>query len=225
MLTRKAAARAALLFLLTASLAPALGQGSRAQKPYQQWTISDVLHVLHNPPWAQTAGGVGDSYMLTARLFSARPIRQALVRQRQLMMNYDKLGEADRARFDADMRAFLDCADCSKFYVVTLSGRTPGGLTRTLGRLPLDELRRRVHLTNERGESRPLSHVRASEGLEPVVMFAFERFDEKGAPLFTAGNKHLHFKLDDKLFEKELISLRKFTFEVRRLSENGEVIF
>jgi len=223
---RKVAGRLALLAMLAACLAPpAAGQGPRPRKPYREWTMSEVLHVLNNPPWSQTALGAGSSYRLTARLFSARPVREALVRRRQLVANYDKFGEADRARFDADTGAFLECADCARYYVVTLSGETPGGLLRTLGGRSAEELRRHVSLTNERGEGRTLAHVKTSGGVEPVVMFAFERLDERAAPLVTAANKKLHLALDSKLFEDQLIQPGKFTFEVARITEDGEVVF
>lgn len=228
---RKVVVSLALLSLVAAAFVPAAeGQRPWRKKPYQRWSMGEVLQVLSNPPLAQTelvaeGEGVGGLPSVQVRLFSARPVREALVRLRQLRRGYDKLAEQDRARFDADTKDFLDCPDCSKYYVVTVSEFTPDGLVKALGETGLEDLRRHVTLTNERGEGRPLAHAKHSKGDEYVFVFAFERLDERGAPLLTPGHKKLHLRIDQKLFERRGLSLKRVTFEVPRLVENGEIMF
>ena len=118
-----------LLFLPTAVAA----QTSWQQTPYVQWTIADVENVLSESPWALTrsrerigsppfpAGMTFDSGSVTVRLRSAMPIRQALVRLRQIKSKYDKMSASEKAGFDTKTKPLLECPGCGANYVVTLS--------------------------------------------------------------------------------------------------------
>jgi hypothetical protein len=158
-------------------------------------------------------------FNFTLRLRSGLPVRQALVRLRQLEAGYDRMRESERAAFDAKTRGLLDCPACSEYYVVTLSARSrqsPGAdpVFSTLKGARLEDLRRYVYLANDRGERRPLVNLVPPKVPGDEAVFYFARLDEAGAPLFTAANKRLIFNLGDgevntvtNLFEVDLTRL------------------
>src|SRR2546423_1892922 len=80
------------------------GQKVWDKKSYKEWTMSEVEQILNDSPWAQTQiedvhityEMPANSYVAIIRLRSAVPIRQALLRQKQLQMNYDRFTTADK---------------------------------------------------------------------------------------------------------------------------------
>jgi hypothetical protein len=231
---------------------PGYSQRAWDTKPYHQWTIADVVSLLSDSPWAQTAHETehfsynvpGVSYAATIRLRSALPIRQALVRQKQLAVNYDRLNSADRARFDGETKTFLQCSDCARYYIVTLVSFTPSGKPRINipggGQLPgshgvdisgplkgrsLAEVKPYIHLTNDKGERRALVGFVPPDGKGKDAMFVFPRLDDQGKLLITPANRKFHFEIDEQLFKDMAGPLRKFTFEVSKLIRQGEVVF
>lgn len=69
------------------------GQGPWGKKPYQEWSESDASKMLFESPWAQSKSDRSSPYFVNIRLHSAPAIRQALVRYRQIRINYKKLGK------------------------------------------------------------------------------------------------------------------------------------
>ena len=232
-------------------VSPAQGQEKWEKKPYQEWTLSEVVRILDDSPWAQTASGTfhmnygspGVSYSVTVRLRSALPIRQALIRGRQLAVNYDKFSDADKKRFDAETKDFLECSDCAKYYLVTISSymtgsspprSVPGGtlpgsygvdISEPLRSLTLNDLKPHVHLSNDKGERRALAGFIPPKGVGKQAMFIFPRFDSQGDPLITPAHKKLYFEIDRRILSNMVEPLRKFSFDVRRLVQNGQIVF
>src|SRR5262245_18412956 len=60
-------------------------------------------------------------FIFTLRLRSALPIRQALVRLRNLETDTEKMNPQQLAAFDKQNRGLLECPGCVDNYVVTLS--------------------------------------------------------------------------------------------------------
>jgi hypothetical protein len=115
----------------------AAGEDFWLNKPYQKWSKAETEKMLHDSPWAQhvtlsavamagfstSAKGVtsvGNPTALaqaehsehphltyTAQLRSAMPIRQAVVRQRQLQEGYDSMAAEQKAALDAKTNAYL----------------------------------------------------------------------------------------------------------------------
>jgi hypothetical protein len=164
---------------------PGYGQRFWENKSYKQWTDSEVMKILTNSPWAQTRFESGQyelpgySYEAMIRLRSALPVRQAVVRQRMLFVNYDKLSAADQARFDAEVKEFLECRECGSYYIVTL--KSPSGTVESeptkfdilwsLRNLSLDELKPYVYLANEKGDKRELIRFTPPKRVGADAMF------------------------------------------------------
>jgi hypothetical protein len=210
------------------SVAPAYGRQVWEKKAYAEWSMSEVTRVLDDSPWAQTQIEHGqETFTVTIRLRSALPIRQALIRERQLQLNYEKLAPAQRTRFDADAKTFLECAECANYYIVTLhSAFNQVSPLRVINNLSLEKLKPHVWLANDRGERRNLVGFRPPKGEGRETVLIFQRFDDRGRPLITVENRQLYFKIEEKVFEgKTLIPVKKFTFEVPKLIRDGEVQF
>ena len=210
------------------TLPSTFGQKVWEKKPYSEWSMAEVVRVLDDSPWAQTQIERGEAdFSVTVRLRSALPIRQALIRQRQLHLNYEKFPPAEKARFDADAKLFLDCADCAQYYIVTLDSpfNHPSPL-RALKELSSEELKPNVSLVNDKGERRELVGFIPPKGEGEEALFLFRRFDDQGRPLLTSDSKRFSFKIEPRVFEgKTPVPVKKFTFDVPKLLRAGEVEF
>lgn len=130
---------------------------------------------------------------VTARLHSGLPVRQALIRLRQLSANYDKMSDSERADFDKSSEGFLNCTICKKFYVVTLTRFVDSsGQTIEEGvfqRMTLEQLKGNVWLVNDKGERRELVQFNPPKGVTDMAVLYFAREDEKGKVFLTPESK------------------------------------
>ncbi|MDX6306706.1 MAG: hypothetical protein QOI77_3675 [Blastocatellia bacterium] len=165
-------------------------------------------------------------FIFTLRLRSALPVRQALVRLKQLESDSRKLSKKDLETFDTQIKGLLDCPACAGNYVITLSSKSrnrPGAdaVYATFKGGRLSDLQRFVFLANERGERRDLVHFVAPKTPGDDAIFFFPRMDAKGAPLLTPESKQLLINLSD----KQVNSVSNFRIDVSRLVMNGKVEF
>jgi len=234
----------------------ALAQVELLKKPFLQWTKSEATKILNDSNWAITqearidfgtqvrhiagaptteaghlaaemnGANVPIDYRVTLRLRSARPVRQALVRLKQLEAKYDSMNEKDRAAFDAKMKGLLDCPACAQNYVVTISCKSPNypgadALYEGLRGATLPALKPYVHLLNDRDEQRPLVYFVAPKAPGEEAVFYFPRFDDEDRQLITVANKKLFFRLSDNNSK----AITNFELDVSKLVVNGEVLF
>src|SRR5258708_22134457 len=127
-------------------------------------------------------------FVFTLRLRSALPVRQALVRLKQLEADSKNLKQRDAEPFDAQIKGLLECPACAGNYVVTLSSKSrnrPGAdaVYGTFKGGRLSDLQRFVFIANDRGERRQLVHFVAPRAPGDDAIFFFPRLDEKGTPL------------------------------------------
>jgi len=211
------------------------------EKPYQQWTKEEIIKIASDSPWAQvqqasstTGERVPLAYVpgVTMRLRSALPIREALVRLKQIEGKYDKLDAAGRADFDTRMKGLLSCPACADNYIVTLgppvSTRAMKNGLGALKNVAFSLLEKRVYLLNERGDRREVVHFIAPKHDEDEATFFFPRLDDKGTPLLTNESKKLIFVFEARnlrtAFGLDSIPER-FEFDVSKLILNGKVEF
>jgi hypothetical protein len=200
-----------IIFLFLASSAAA--QDFWMQRSYKRWTKDEIIKLISDSPWAQvreleastTEGGF--TPQVTIRLRSAVPVRQALVRLKQIEANYDKLDAPKRAEFDEKMKGTLDCPACQENYVVTISPPI-SKITVTSGVYGLKSatlklLQGKVYLLNDRGEKRELVHFVAPKNDADEATFFFARKTSDGKPFLTKENAKFTF-----VFEAENIPIR-----------------
>lgn len=165
-------------------------------------------------------------FIFTMRLRSALPVRQALVRLRQLQTDIEKKSAKELAAFDAQTKGMLECPACSENYVVTLSCKSttsPGAdavFTVFKGGREAD-LQRFVYIANDHGDRRPLVHFVAPKAPGDEAIFFFQRFDDKGMPLLSLDSKELFVNLND----NQANSISNFKFDVAKLVLDGKVEF
>ena len=97
---------------LTVLLAVSVFAESWENKDWTQWSSQDLYHILEASPWAvvgpevttsstKSPGRAYDStYIPTAQMVSSLVVRQALVRQAQLLQHYDKMKPQEKQQFD-----------------------------------------------------------------------------------------------------------------------------
>jgi hypothetical protein len=165
-------------------------------------------------------------FVFTLRLRSAVPLRQALVRLRQLQTDIEKMSPKELAAFDAQTKGLLECPACAANYVVTLSSKSknsPGAdavfAAFKGGRLA--DLQRYVYIANERGDRRALVYFVPPKVPGDEATFFFPRLDEKGSPLLGPENKELLVNLTD----NQANSITNFKLDVSKLIVNGKVEF
>ncbi len=202
------------------------------QRPYHQWSIDDTEKVLTDSPWVQTLQKGGVSSMpfpnmgartmggVTLRLRSGLPVRQAIVRLRQIKANYDRMSPEEKATFDERQRISLECPGCKNNYIVALYP-PPSRLKE----ISLDILKKYIQLRNDRGESRPLVHIEIPKTASDEAILFFSRFNEKGEPLLTPASKKFSISFDPDVFRNDAMGIVRFEFDVSKLILNGEVAF
>jgi hypothetical protein len=165
-------------------------------------------------------------FVFTLRLRSALPIRQALVRLKNLETDIERMNQQQLSAFDKQTKGLLECPACTDNYVVTLSSKStnnPGAdaVYNVFKGGRLADLQRYVFIANERGERRQLIHFVAPRVPGDEATFFFPRLDDKGAPLLTPENKQLLVNLTD----NQPTSVGNFQFDVSNLILNGKVEF
>jgi hypothetical protein len=170
---------------------------------------------------------------VVVRLHSALPVRQALVRIRQLQAGYDKMGEKERGDFDKSTEGFLNCAICQKYYVVTLTrfvdSSGQGIEEGVFQRMSLDQLKGNLWLANDKGERRDLVNFNPPKGVTDMAVFYFARQDEKGSLFLTPESKKFELGFNSAFLSTgnpygSWLPLR-FEFTVSKLVADNNLLF
>ncbi|MGC2237495.1 MAG: hypothetical protein WA584_15130 [Pyrinomonadaceae bacterium] len=166
------------------------------------------------------------------RLHSALPVRQALVRLRQIQAGYDKMKEDDRKKFDESQKVLLNCAICQNYYVVTLtkwkdtSASIDDGLFQEM---KFEDFKGKVWLVNDKGERREVAQFTPPKGTGDPAIFFFKRTDENGNPLLTTETKEFKFLFDNSLLDMNndygYLVPRSFDFSVSKIIIDNKVEF
>jgi len=207
------------------------------QRSYKRWTREEIIRIISDSPWAQVreleadsaSGGTVPS--VTIRLRSAVPIRQALVRLKQIEANYDKMDTAKRAEFDEKMKGTLDCPACQENYVVTISPpitkREVRNGVQSLMRWKFEQFKGYVYLQNDKGEKRPLVYFAPPLASDGEASFFFARLDENGKPLLDGASKTVTFVFEQKnqgAWKQLNVPLRT-SFDVTKMQIDGKPEF
>lgn len=167
------------------------------------------------------------------RLHSALPVRQAIIRGRQLVAGYNKMDDKQKAEFDGSSKGFLNCAICQNFYVVSLT-QFPDSSSQSVEegifqRLTLKDLKGNVWLINDKGEKRELMQFTPPKGQGDSAFFFFARKDDKGNLLLTPDSKDFRFTFNNEFFTASnpyaAMVPRNFEFKVPKMMVSDKVEF
>ncbi len=223
---------------LAAALACAAGASAQKEdwqgKPFREWTEKEARKVISESPWARTVASSGPMVnfgeygtntptpdkVYVARLRSALPVRQAILRLRQIKEKYDSMSDGDKAKFDEKNKPLVECPACAENYVVSL---VPPRSADT--RSPTTEkMKLYVQLMDDRGQRRELVHFVGSKATGEEVIFFFPRLDERGQPLLTPASKRLIFTIDTSSIGMDA-AIQRFEFDVSKMTDGGRVVF
>lgn len=203
-------------------------------KPFNQWTQKEAQKVLTDSPWSKTVASSGPMVnfgnygintptpdrVYVARLRSALPVRQAILRLRQLKEKYDSMSDKDKAKFDEKNKPLVECPACADNYVISL---IPPRAADT--RSPTTEkMKLFVQLMDDRGQRRELVHFVPTKATGEEVIFFFPRLDGRGQPLLTPSSKRLIFTIDTASIGLDA-TIQRFEFDVSKMTDGGTVVF
>jgi len=201
--------------------------------PYQSWSAADVKAVLEKSPWSRVVEqdttiapsmlGVNAPKMevqATVLLRSAMPVRQALLRERQLLVKYDSMNAADRAAFDAKNKALLDCPACAKYYVISVRCNYA-----CYGGSFIEDHKKSFYLMNDKGERREVAGATPLADKQQGAIFFFPRLNDKGEPLLTPASRELTFQSLIRAVVNLDSTSQKYKFDVTKMVRGGEVVF
>jgi hypothetical protein len=199
----------AIFFLAGVLTAP--GADFWEKKPYKDWSQKDCAKLLENSPWARaetlTSVGIMDNQLnktstdgqqpfvkYQIQFNSAKPIREAIVRQAQIAQKYDGLSPEQKQEMDKRAEAFLS-ADFTNFVVVSVTYSTNNRnydleLARHWQSQTADLLKNVVNISNSKGEKIYLTRYSAEQGAGRSFQFIFPRQID-GKPLIGPDDKSI----------------------------------
>ena len=193
---------------LAASTA-AFGADFWEKKDYKEWKAKECSKMLTDSPWAQDftemdsqlqesarTSDDGQQFYVKyqARFDSALPIRQAQVRQMQLLQNYESLGSEQKKQMDQSAEAFLAKQFPDAIIVFVTYGTNSQTANMNLSRYwqsqTTDLLKNKVFLRNSKGDRVDLAQFQTYQG-ELDFHFIFPRQTSDGKPLVDPADKNL----------------------------------
>ena len=242
---------------ILAGAALALVSATSAQfwkkKPsYQQWSVNECREMLSQSPWsgeykiakvviesigASATGGdptvegrETPHVTYRAQFWSARPIREAMMRLQQLDPKYSKFTPEEKKKFDDQAAKFIE-TDFPDTVVVHLSYTTVRAYSLPLSRYwqskSAEELKDYFRLVSEPGHLVPLQVQMqpAAFGGGAEFQLVFPRM-HNGAPIATPSSKSLGIEVSHPGIGGVLPAERVFIpFPVKKMLVGNDVIF
>jgi hypothetical protein len=181
-------------------------------KPYDEWTLKECQKLLENSPWAKemgltgTGGGGKDAMDSQApyikylvQLQSAMPIRQATVRQTQILQKYDSFSADQKKEFNAKVQPFLE-ASYSDVVVVSISFSSNNrqytmDLLRHWQSQTAELLKNSVYLSGSKGDKARIAQFIPVNGAKQEFQFVFHR-KVNGKEVVGPEDKSLRLEFD-----------------------------
>ena len=218
-------------------------------KPFDQWSQKECQKMLADSPWAKELELVGRSVEMmassaaatdsrapyikyTAQLRSATPVRQAVVRQMQIVNKYDSLPDDQKQAFNQNTESFL-IGPSSEFVVVNIQYESnildnSRDLNRYWETQTTDVLKNSVYLSGSKGVKVPLSQFVSGAGGSQEFQFFFPR-EVDGKEILQPGDKALQLEFAYPVIKYQGYDLgdgRAFIeFKADKIKINNELIY
>jgi hypothetical protein len=224
-------------FVSVVALPALTAQPELAVGDFRRWTLQDAVTMLTRSPWAKQetytriVGGIGSGISgekeiystFFVRFLSARPIREAYARIRQIQANYDSLNADDKLKLDRSLEPGLKM-DVSRWIVVTVGFRSndPSMELRVRQFLEVqttESMRPRAYLSTTRLPQLNLAGYFPPKEDEVGAKFIFPR-SIGGSAVLSGEDGAISFELDIPGFEPDL----RASFAVSEMIVNGEPV-
>ena len=96
------------------------------EKPWTEWTEKDCIKILQKSPWGKRVliDNQNDEFSrFYIVLYSALPIRQAIIRLMQIRTNFESMAPEDRKAFDATSEMMLSSVSQDSFIFLVTGAR------------------------------------------------------------------------------------------------------
>jgi len=226
-----------LLILAFFLLGGNLPAADNIEDPYQDWSGDYALNILNESPWShhetfiRQLRGIGSGIQgekeiyntYFVRFLSARPVRKAFARIKELHIDYDKLSEGQKQDFDTTNRKTVDL-DLKDWIVVTVAFRSnvpreESRVDQFLMSQTTETVKTRAYLSTKRFPRLELTeYIPPSEKIVGAK-FIFPRTKD-GEEVITSGDEKIIFEFAAPGAEP----LLRTTFEVEKMIQGGELV-
>lgn len=175
----------------------------------------------------------GGNPPVIARLHSAAPIRQALVRLNQLGSGYDKMDAQQKAAFDEKAKGLLECSICVTHYVVTMTqAPNSGGQSveeAIFQGMTMEQMKGNIWMEDDQGRKREMVQFIAPQKRGDSAVFFFPRQDAQGQELLSESSKEINVVFNNNFLvtSNRFSSLvpRRYEFIVSKMKFGGSMAF
>ena len=205
--------------------------------PFKEWSKEYSLSILNESSWSQhktyirQLRGVGSGIQgekeiyntYFVRFLSARPIRKAFARVKELHIDYDKLSESEKLDFENENQKSVDL-ELKDWIVVSVAFRSnvpreESEVDQYLMSQTTETLKNRVYLSTKR-----FPRLEITEYIQPSekiigAKFIFPRISN-GQEVLTAEDDKITFEFDAPGSDP----LLRATFDVKKMIQEGELI-
>jgi hypothetical protein len=232
-----------ILFLV--SICALAGNEFWEKKDYKQWAQKEVQKILEDSPWAKQlklekvavmesnasvnaqGGEMQRKITYQVQFRTAKPIRQAMVRQTQLAQKYDSLSTEQKQEFDKKTEAFLSGGGDAVVVMVTYTATSQTHdleLARHWQSRTLDLLKNSVYLIPPKGDRVPLAQFAVAPGAERAFQFVFPR-QVNGKPIISPEDKSVKLEFPYPVIDGMGDGRAFLEFKVDKMTINGEVAY
>jgi hypothetical protein len=219
-------------------------------KPYTQWSLKECEKILEYSPWAkeyvltgvpvpgdsaidrQYQAGIMDSKPLNIKykiqFQSARTVREALIRQRQILEKYDAFTPEKKQQFDKQAQDFFATAPADQIIVSVKyssnSAKNNLDLAHYWQTRTLEQLKNSIYLIGAKGVKVPIKQYTSERSEKREFTFVFPR-QHNGKDIVSPEDKSL--KLE---FAYPVISMLgdgngMVEFDVKKMIAQGKIVY
>lgn len=232
--------------ILAACAGSATGQPFWQAKNRQEWSEAECRRLLRDSPWAKSyvlsvaliepigappserARETNPRIEYVIQLRSALPVRQALVRLRQIETEYDRRTTEQRQEFDGQAQRFLETMFPDQVVVYVEYGSNVPPYATDLARhwqtVTSEFARNTIFLITPNGERIPPLRYQATPGAGGSFQLTFPRH-AAGKPLLAAEDSELKLEFPHPRIGEPGPTRVLVTFKVREMLRGQEVVY
>ncbi len=224
----------------------ALAQGFWAEKDFRKWSEKECRKMLEDSPWSRSfthsrnyIESMGAStrdrnlqmvprfdYVIQIR--SALPVRQALVRQKQLEADYDQASPERRKELDQQADEFLSRESQEVIVVYVMYSVNVMTYFRELAKhwesMPPEVAMKQIQLFAPRGQKiYPLSYTKVG-GAGGAFQLTFPK-QINGEPILTTKDKELKLRFSHPDIAEQGEAQVSVNFDLRKMTVGGKILY